>query len=101
MNRTEILNGDITPVTTETTYTRAGQENKVLTAQGEAQIKAVAEEAVRVLHNLRFYTKYWNEHGGYQARARMEYWQTQADKLLDSLGLTTHRNINAVKIIKL
>lgn len=53
-----------------------------------------------VLHNLRFFTKYWNEHGGYQARQNMKYWQDKADALLNSMGLTLHENISSVLILK-
>lgn len=51
-------------------------------------VKQLAEEAIHILNNPRFHTKYWNEHGGHQARFRMKYWQQKADSLLDSLQLT-------------
>lgn len=57
----------------------------------------MAGQLAHTLHNLRFFTKYWNEHGGYAARERMKYWQDKADKLLDSYGITTHNNIKAIK----
>lgn len=66
----------------------------------EADLKDKFAEVAHVLHNLRFFTKFWNEHGGYQARRRMQYWQERADALLDSMGLTLHNNIQAVQIIK-
>lgn len=57
------------------------------------------KELVHIMHNLRFYEKYWHQNFGHEARARMECWQQKADKLLDELGLTAHNNINSVQII--
>ena len=73
---------------------------KVIQVETDEQAKELISELAHTLHNLRFFTKYWNEHGGYQARKNMTNWQFRADALLDSLGLTLHNNINSVKTIK-
>jgi hypothetical protein len=73
---------------------------KTIEIETDNQLIDVAQKFAHTLHNLRFYTKYWNEHGGYQARDRMNHWQQRADELLNSYGLTTHNNTDAVKIIK-
>jgi hypothetical protein len=64
-------------------------------------VNQVAEELAHILHNVRFFTKYWHAHGGSEARRRKVYWETKADQYLDSLGLDLHNNVNAVKIINL
>lgn len=57
-------------------------------------------EAMHILHNLRFFTKYWNENGGGQARQYKKYWEEKADQLLTSHGLTTHQNTRSITVIK-
>lgn len=74
--------------------------HKTIEIASENEIIERMEEMAYILHNLRFFTKYWNEHGGYQARMKKKYWEEKADKCLDKNGLTTHNNINSVKIIK-
>lgn len=66
----------------------------------EEELKIKFQEVAHILHNLRFFTKYWNEHGGFEARKRMNYWQDKADAVLDSLGLILHHNIKSVTVIK-
>lgn len=73
---------------------------KVVEISSEKELKVKFQELAHTLHNLRFATKYWNEHGGFCARERMNTWQKRADQLLDSLGLTLHNNINSVTVIK-
>lgn len=73
---------------------------EVFQIKSAEDLKEPFQQLAEVLHNLRFYTKYWNEHGGANARKRMHYWQEMADKLLDSLGLTLHNNISSVKVIQ-
>lgn len=75
-------------------------EKTVVKIETEEQLTRKFEELAHALHNLRFFTKYWNEHGGYQARQRMKFWQEKADDLLDGMGLTLHRNINSITVIK-
>lgn len=73
---------------------------KSIEVHTEVEMKAVMADLAHILHNLRFYTKYWNEHGGYQARNQMKIWEQKADTILNSLGLRLHNNISAVTIIK-
>jgi len=73
---------------------------KVIEITSQQQLESRFQALAHTLHNLRFFTKYWNEHGGYEARKNMNNWQEKADNLLDEMGLTLHNNIKAVKIIK-
>ena len=73
---------------------------KTLEINNEEELKKMTQDLAHILHNLRFYTKYWQEHGGYHARERRKYWEEMADNRLDSIGLTLHNNISSVKIIK-
>lgn len=75
-------------------------EIPVIKIESEEQLAEKFIELAHVLHNLRFYEKYWNEHYGCDARRNMKKWQKKADDLLDSLGLTLHNNINAVKVVR-
>lgn len=73
--------------------------NKVIETTDQ-QLPAQLQEALHILHNLRFFTKYWNENGGGQARQYKKRWEEKADKLLNSHGLTTHENIRSITVIK-
>lgn len=68
--------------------------------QVETSYETRFREMARIMHNLRFYTKYWNEHGGFNARKNMKYWEEKADACLDQNGLTTHNNTNSIKVSK-
>lgn len=74
--------------------------NKTIELESVDDLKKRFEEMAHILHNLRFYTKYWNEHGGYYAREKKNYWQEKADACLDKNGMTLHNNINSVTVIK-
>ena len=74
--------------------------NKTIELESENDLKKRFEEMAHILHNLRFYTKYWNEHGGYKARERKNIWEEKADQCLDKNGLNLHNNINSVTVIK-
>lgn len=74
--------------------------SKVVEISTEEQLKKEFQEAVHILHNLRFYTKYWNEHGGFKARENMNRWQARADNYLNGHGCTLHNNINSVTVLK-
>lgn len=73
---------------------------KVVEINSDKELKSRFEEMAHILHNLRFYSKYWVEHGGYQARSRKKFWEEKADQCLNKNGLTLHNNINSVKVIK-
>ncbi len=66
----------------------------------EQEMISKFEQMAHTLHNLRFWTKYWERHYGYEAKRKKDYWQAKADKILDELGLTLHNNSQAVKLIK-
>ena len=48
---------------------------KVIEINSPEQLEAQFKKLAHTLHNLRFFTKYWNEHGGYEARKNMNNWQ--------------------------
>lgn len=73
--------------------------NKVIETTAR-QIPGQLEEALHILHNLRFFTKYWNEVGGGQAREYKKRWEEKADKLLTSHGLTLHEKTRSITVIK-
>lgn len=73
--------------------------NKVIKTTDQ-QMPAQLQEALHILHNLRFFTKYWNETGGGQARDYKKRWEEKADKLLNSYGLTIHQNTRYITVIK-
>lgn len=65
------------------------------------QLAADHEEALHILHNMRFWQKYWHENFGSKSRGRKEHWEQKADAFLDANGLTEHNNTKAIQIIKL
>ncbi len=73
--------------------------NKVIHTT-DKQVADQFGEVMHILHNLRFFTKYWNENGGGQARQYKKYWEEKADQLLNSHGLTTHQNTRSITVIK-
>jgi len=68
-----------------------------VTIHTEKELYDLAAESVRVLHNLRFWTKYWQEHLGSHAKRKKEYWEQKADALLNELGMTEHNNTRTIK----
>jgi len=73
--------------------------NKAIEIQ-PGRVTEELEQALHILHNLRFFTKYWNENGGGQARQYKKYWEEKADNLLNTHGLTLHQNTRSITIIK-
>jgi hypothetical protein len=53
------------------------------------------KQLIIVLHNLRYWTKYWKIHLGGPAKAKKEYWEERADTLLTELGLKQHMSIRS------
>ena len=64
------------------------------------QIKAELEQLLNIVHNMRFYQKYWHEHFGHKARDRKNVWEQKADETLDRLGLTEHNNTRSVQVLR-
>lgn len=61
----------------------------IIIASPEDMTEKMAE-LVKVLHNLRYWTKYWRLVYGKKAREQKEHWEKRADELLDELGLSGH-----------
>jgi hypothetical protein len=57
-------------------------------------------EELFILHNLRFWQKFWQRHFGPEARKWMDYWQQRADEHLDRNGLTAHNNQKKIQVFK-
>jgi ABC-type uncharacterized transport system ATPase subunit len=66
----------------------------------DEQLQQMHAEALHVLHNLRFWTKRWDEHFGCFAKKNKENWEKKADEMLDRFGLHEHNNRKPVIIYK-
>lgn len=66
----------------------------------DEQLQELHADALRVLHNLGYWTKYWEKHYGSDARNAKKRWEKRADELLNGFGLTEHNNTKAIQIIK-
>lgn len=64
----------------------------------EQELLKITEEAIHVLANLRKFTKLWQESYGVELKARKNYYEEQADKLIQRLQITEHRQANQIKI---
>lgn len=51
----------------------------------EQDLIKIAEEAIRVLANLRKFTKLWEESYGVELKNRKKYWEDRADELVEKL----------------
>jgi CRISPR/Cas system-associated endonuclease Cas1 len=67
----------------------------------DEQLQQMHAEALHVLHNLRFWTKRWDEHYGHEARTRKQYWQGKADELLNKFGFDTSKYMKESSNIKI
>lgn len=71
-----------------------------ISIQTEEQLAASFEEAMRILVNLRFHTKFWHEHFGSPAKKNKEHWEKRADDFLKKFGVTEHMRMEKVSVIK-
>ena len=62
------------------------------------EMKKQLEELLHILHNMRFYQKYWHEHFGYNARERKDAWEQKADEKLNSFNLTAHNKTKPIQV---
>jgi len=72
--------------------------NKIILTDDD--MKQLAEDLLHIIHNMRFYQKYWKEHYGGRAKERKEYWEQKADEKLNQLGLTEHNNTKSFQIFR-
>lgn len=66
----------------------------------EEELKNLFLELAHAGHNMRFAQKFWNEHGGGQARDKKKYWETKFDGILNRMGMSEHQNLKAIKIVR-
>lgn len=53
----------------------------------EQELVNVAEEAIKIIANLRRFTKYWEETHGVEMKNRKKRWEAIADKFIERLQL--------------
>lgn len=66
-------------------------KHATITISSPEEMAEKLAELAKVLHNLRYWTKYWKEVYGSRARVQKEHWEKRADILLDELGIDSHR----------
>lgn len=64
----------------------------------EQDLIKIAEEAIRVLANLRKFTKLWEESYGVELKNRKKYWEDRAEKFIESLQAQELNRNEHVKI---
>jgi hypothetical protein len=61
--------------------------------RNEEELLKITEEAIRVIANLRKFTKLWEESYGIQLKDRKKCWEKNADLFIEKLQmLELHRN---------
>lgn len=66
----------------------------------DEELQQLHAEAIHILNNLRFHTKYWHKHYGQPAKINREYWEQKADELLNGLGLEEHNRLDKILVMK-
>ena len=64
----------------------------------EDELISVAEEAIRIIANLRKFTKLWEESFGVELKARKKYYEEQADELIKRLEVMELKRREGIKI---
>ncbi len=64
----------------------------------EAELIKLAEESIRILANLRKFTKLWDESHGVELKARKKYYEAQADELIERLQSSNLQMREGIKI---
>lgn len=64
----------------------------------EEELIKLAEESIRILANLRKFTKLWDESHGVELKARKKYYEAQADELIERLQSTNLQMREGIKI---
>lgn len=64
----------------------------------EQELMKLAEESIRILANLRKFTKLWDESHGVELKARKKYYEAQADELIERLQSTNLQMREGIKI---
>lgn len=66
--------------------------------QSEEELIKIAEQAIKVIANLRKFTKLWDESHGVELKARKKYYEAQADELIERLQSTNLQMREGIKI---
>ena len=69
-----------------------------ITIQSEDELLKVAEEAIKIIANLRKFTKQWEESYGVELKKRKKCWEAMADKFIDSLRVMELKRKEEIKI---
>lgn len=66
--------------------------------ESEQDLINIAEEAIKIIANLRKFTKLWKETYGVELKQRKKCWEDIADKFVDSLPIEELKRNEQVKI---
>lgn len=69
-----------------------------VTIHNEQQLITTAEEAIKIIANLRKFTKLWEEGYGVELRNRKKYWESQADRFIELLQMPELNRRESIKI---
>jgi hypothetical protein len=64
----------------------------------EEELIKIAEESIRIIANLRKFTRLWDESHGVELKARKKYYEAQADELIERLQSTNLQRREGIKI---
>lgn len=64
----------------------------------EEELLVIAAEAIRVLANLRKFTRLWEESHGVVLKEKKKNWEARADKLITKLEVTDLNRNEHIKI---
>lgn len=64
----------------------------------EDELLGIAGEAIRIIANLRKFTKLWEESFGVELKARKKYYEEQADELIKKLEIMELKKSEEIKI---
>jgi hypothetical protein len=70
----------------------------IVKINSEQELFDLAEELLRIITNLRHYTKLWEESYGVVLRDRKKCWEDRADKLIATLQIQELTRNETIKI---
>jgi hypothetical protein len=66
----------------------------------EKELTTKFSELAHIALNLRFWTRYWKEHYGSDARAKKNLWENKMDSWLRNMGLDDIDRLKAIQVFK-
>jgi len=69
-----------------------------VTIKNEQELLKITEEAIRVIANLRKFTKLWEETYGVELKTKKKGWEVAADKFIERLQIMELKRNEHVKI---